>query len=179
MTTLEQIEMVEAWAWLHAGGGLPGWDDTEEVGVRGHQRMELLFFKFLRFRYTHVQRQWYTYALWAAERYAGRVDRDLVEYVKNEVAKKFTRTPTSENPLQPGKVDEVLRNLPPFEPPFDEARLLTKTIHAIMRDDWTLAAQWKSEGMSLGPAYLREFRPDISRSTITNRIAQAKENNDD
>lgn len=179
MTTLEQIEMVEAWAWLHAGGGLPGWDDTEEVGLRGRQRMELLFFKFLRFRYTHVDRQWYIYALWAAEQYAGGHPENRVEYAKNEVAKKFTRTPTSENPLQPGKVDEVLRNLPPFEPPFDEARLLTKTIHACMRDDWSLAARWKAEGLPLGPRSIRQFLPEMSNYMINKKIAEAEESNDD
>lgn len=168
MTTLEQIEMVEAWAWLHAGGGLPEWD--EKFGY-GHRKMELLFFKYLRNKWTHVHRQWYIYALWAAEHYVGRVNEDLVEYSKNEVRKKFTRTSMDKNPLTLSQVDDVLRNLPPF----DGARRLTRTLEALLEDDWSLAAQWKIDGMRLGTKSILKFRPDLTPYRINKKITEAEE----
>lgn len=168
MTTLEQVELVEAWAWLHAGGGLPEWD--QGFG-HGHQRMELLFFAYMRNKWTHVGQQWYKYALWAAETYAGRVEGDLVQYSKNEVRKKFTRTTKDKNPLSPKQVDEVLRNLPPF----DEARRLTRTLEALLEDDWTMAAQWKIDGFPLGTKSLRHFRPDLSNYMVNKKITEAEE----
>jgi hypothetical protein len=177
MTTLEQIEMVEAWAWLRAAGGLPSWDDPEEVGLRGHQRMELKFFGHMQFRYTHVDKKWFALALWGAWTEVGEPG-DLVNKAKDDVRKKFTRTPPT-SALAPHLVDDVLANLPPFEPGFDGARRLTKTILAFMQDDWTLAREWKDAGMPIGPGYIKHFRRDLSPTTISKRIANAKESNDD
>lgn len=177
MTTLEQIEMVEAWAWLRAAGGLPEWDDGFKVGLRGHERMELKFFRHMKFRYTHVSPKWYTYALWGAWTHLGE-QGDLVNKAKSDVRKKFTRDPAT-SAMSPDLIDDVLANLPPFEPGFDGARRLTKTILAFMQDDWALAREWQDEGMPLGPGYIRHFRRDLSPTTISNRIANAKENHDD
>lgn len=172
MTTLEQIEMVEAWAWLHAGGGLPEWD--QGFG-NGHRKMELLYFRYLRNKWHHVGEQWYKYALWAAETYAGRVEGDLVEYSKNEVRKKFTRTPTDKNPLTPRQVDDVIRNLPPAVPPFNGARRLTRTLESLMQDDWSMAAGWKIDGFPLGTISIRHFRPDLSNYMVNKKITEAEE----
>ncbi len=172
MTTTEQIELVEGWAWLVADVGLPDWDDQFH---KPRDRMEYLYFGHLRWRYPHILPRWYNRALWSAWVYQGRTDENLVEYARDEVRKKFTRKKPDENPLQGSIVDDVVNNMPPLEPPFDNARRLTKTVLALQRDDWAPAAWYKQQNNPLLPGDLRDFRPDLTARQISKKITEAEE----
>lgn len=172
MTTMEQIELVEAWAWLRATGGLPEWDEHF-----GGQRsdMEILYFKHLRWGYTHIERRWFTYALWGAWVFMGEPAEGLADRARAEIRAKFTRQPPLKNPLEKRWSNQVLENLPPFDPPFDNARRLTKMVRQIQQDNWQLAAWYKRRGMALRPADLRTFRFELSTRQIAAKIKQAEE----
>jgi|SRR5690606_26631773 len=170
MTTLEQVELVEAWAWLEVGGGLPLWDDR--VGARG--KMEYEFFRYMRYKYTHVKPRLYKQALWSAMVFLGEPRTPyLVERAKNKVDKKWTRKMAPKNPLEPWNVDEAVKNLPPFEPPFDDARRLTKAFLGIAEDDWSIAAWFADGGMPLYVPDIMDFRPDMTPYKIRRRIELA------
>lgn len=173
MTTMEQIELVEAWAWLRAGGGLVEWDEHF-----GGQRsdMEILYFGYMRWKYTHVKPRLFSYALWAAWMFQGeQPTRILVETAKKEVGKKFTRKPPADTQVNHYWVDKVVENMPPMFPPFDDARRLTKAFRGIIADDWSEAAWFKRNGYPLCPADIKDIRPGLTSYYINKKIKQAEE----
>lgn len=135
--------------------------------------MEYLFFGHLRWRYPHIKPRWYSRALWSARIYLGEPAEGLVNKTHEELRSKFTRKEWTKNPIANSQVDEVIANMPPFVPPFDNARRLTKMLNHIQEDDWRLAAWFKFRGVNLQPADLRDFRFDLNTRQITARINDA------
>lgn len=165
---MEQVELVEAWAWLRADKGLPEWD--EQFGHAARQRMEYLFFGYMRWKYTHVEPRWYKYALWSAWVYKGEPAEGLVNKAGTEIRSKFNRDEWTKNPINNRLVDDVVANMPPFEPPFDDARRLTKALQMVQEDDWRLILWFKLRGMPLLPSDIHDFRPDLNTRKISARI---------